>query len=237
MESIKQTAEAFQIRVLAVAALVAAACGGQTPDAAPAEQEPTEEDNPACRNVVFAPSDSTATRDTPTGIVACPASNDDPVADFYVSHPMQCAGMGAGKGQQPLRSAVCASDADCPQGTTCGALGACYEPPACDDDSQCGTGSACVCASQYSVFEASFLSAVPYNQCAPAQCRADDDCNGYSCALSVEACTGRVVGLYCHSERDECTQHSDCGDPERVCAYDSSASSWRCDDRRRMCGI
>jgi hypothetical protein len=230
--------EVLQCRVFALGAiLVISACGGRTAKPwATTDETPEVSDRPACRDVLFAPSDASASRDTSTGIVACPARDGDPLADFYVSRAEQCSGRGAGRGHRPLQSATCGSDADCLEGTTCGALGGCYEPPACDGDSQCGDGSVCICASQYAANDVAFASAVAFNQCVPAQCHSDDDCSGYSCGLSVERCSGRVDGLFCHSERDECTQHSDCGDAERVCAYDASAARWRCEQLVRMCG-
>jgi hypothetical protein len=230
--------EICQSRAFAVGAILAiAACGGRTPKpSVTTDETPELSDSPACKNVLFAPSDATASRDMSTGIVACPARDGDPLADFYVSRAEQCSGRGAGRGHRPLQSATCGSDADCPEGTTCGALGGCYEPPACDEDTPCGDGSICLCASQYAVDDGAFSSAVPFNQCVPSQCHSDDDCKGYSCSLSVEQCSGRVDGIFCHSERDECTQHSDCGDAERVCAYDGSAARWHCEQLVRMCG-
>ena len=173
-----------------------------------------------CQDVRFvkAPADG-------TGVVACATTGYPP--DLYSTRAEACNDRGIGNVAvgAPI---PCSSDSECPSDATCGDNKVCYLAPDCDGDSDCGAGNACICAGVVGV-----SAAVAYNQCVPAECRSDADCGGYSCTASnVDPC-GSLGGLYCHTERDECARHSDCGD--RLCAFDTSARAWRCTDSSRIC--
>jgi hypothetical protein len=70
--------------------------------------------------------------------------------------------------------------------------------------------------------------------CKAGDCAVDSDCgdNGYcspSYGMSCGAFTG-VIGYYCHTEKDECTNDDECvkGKEQGYCAYDSKLKHWRC---------
>jgi hypothetical protein len=212
-----------------------AACGGHSTGATPAacvdQDQPGcgVEDPPLaaatnCRDVRFVKATAEG-----TGVVACESPGFPP--DLYSTRVEQCDGRGLGKtaaGAPIPCSTDPDSDSACPAGATCGANKVCYLSTACEGDADCGTGSACLCAGLVDV-----SAAVGYNQCTPAECRTDADCNGYSCAVSnVDPC-GALGGMYCHTEGDECARHSDCGD--RLCAFDSVIRAWHCTNASRIC--
>jgi hypothetical protein len=67
----------------------------------------------------------------------------------------------------------------------------------------------------------------PSNRCVYADCRDDSDCGpDGQCSPSPSLRGPEVVGYYCHTPQDECSDHDECGD---FCAYDASRGYWRCE--------
>ena len=128
---------------------------------------------------------------------------------------------------------TCKADADCKQGVHGRCIGHGGGPAGCfctydkcSGDSGCANGSTCACRDS------------PYmgssgNQCVPGNCRVDSDCGkGGSCSPSG---AWSVVGYYCHTPTDTCTNDDDCpirncsGTPtEPRCVYSASVQSWQC---------
>lgn len=71
--------------------------------------------------------------------------------------------------------------------------------------------------------------------CLAGNCRTDSDCaNGGYCSPTLGQCgnyTG-VIGYYCHTPSDECTDDSDCtGNPTSgpgYCMYSPEVAHWLC---------
>jgi hypothetical protein len=218
----------FSVRTL-MCAVVSLSCGGKTPsDAATADpanaggnSRPDGNLKGNCLDVVFQ-----ASPEESTGMIACPSKEGEVFQlDLFSSRAVACDGRGIGL---MVGVVSCDGDADCPAGTSCGLYGSCYEPAKCEDDSQCGPHGACACASMFAAGSA-YGTAIAFNQCLPAECRSDSDCDGFSCGLSdtPEPCDLVRAGFFCHSSRDECMQNSDCGMAEG-CLYEASSRRWTC---------
>ena len=101
----------------------------------------------------------------------------------------------------------------------------------CFSDSECGSGP-CDCRGARGGV-GSFGS----NHCLQGDCQTDADCGvGGACSPTLGTCGdfGGVVGYYCHTCEDLCTDDSDCpasssGLPG-YCAYDELAGRWACQD-------
>jgi hypothetical protein len=91
----------------------------------------------------------------------------------------------------------------------------------CQEDSDCTTGGPCICNEGG-------------NQCLGGNCQIDSDCSGGAlCSPTFSTCGtySGVVAYYCHTPEDECTNDTDCIDPERgggYCMYSSDVSHWVC---------
>ena len=124
----------------------------------------------------------------------------------------------------------CGTDAEC----TAGKNGRCQPPShelstcsydACMGDADCGLGKVCNCDGRG-------------NSCVAANCRSDADCAGLGCSpASIVACSKgpTVVGYYCHTTKDSCTDDSDCG-KNHTCDYEPAAGRWTCNSYP-TCGI
>lgn len=95
---------------------------------------------------------------------------------------------------------------------------------ACAGDSDCDSGP-CRCG-----------FAAGANRCFQGNCQVDADCgeSGF-CSPSYGDCYDRrVVGYFCHTPEDHCTNDSDCterdssSDTQSYCLF--AGSSWRCND-------
>jgi hypothetical protein len=138
-----------------------------------------------------------------------------------------------------------------PPGDEC--AGDCYEGAECTDDADCGAGENGRCESfrgsrQCTVdecfsdgdcapgtlcgCESAFWSDA--NTCMPGNCRTDADCGSRGfCSPSFGDCGAYsgVVGYYCHTAQDECTNDEDCIDPSAgagYCMYGPVAGRWVC---------
>ena len=96
----------------------------------------------------------------------------------------------------------------------------------CFGDSDCGAGP-CVCGT----------GDFQENRCLAGNCQTDSDCGpGGFCSPSFGDCGNYsgVIGFFCHTCEDECTNDSDCGgtgegyDP--YCAFDPAREIWACSD-------
>ncbi|MGO9836643.1 MAG: hypothetical protein ACLP1X_20805 [Polyangiaceae bacterium] len=130
----------------------------------------------------------------------------------------------------------CTSDSDC----TAGANGRCFpfegevglggcSYDECFTDSNCGSGTPCVCRSSSTDNSA--------NVCDPGgNCAIDSDCGpGGYCSPSWESCY-EGPPYYCHTALDTCINDADCSSldagecslPSATCAYDLQEQRWAC---------
>jgi hypothetical protein len=120
---------------------------------------------------------------------------------------------------------TCCFDEDCSEGTR----GRCTRSrdftyctyDACQEDSDCATGGPCACSEGG-------------NQCLGGNCQVDSDCSGGAlCSPSFGPCGSYsgVIAYYCHTPDDECTNDTDCSDPDEAagyCMYSSEVGHWLC---------
>ena len=131
----------------------------------------------------------------------------------------------------------CHSHADCTEGTNgrCGGNGhdgwnCTYD--SCFEDSDCGMAASgepqlCQC-------EGGFRS--DNNLCLGGNCRLDADCGaGGYCSPSLGSCGNylKVVGYFCHTPTDECTDDADCPAEANqfgpgYCAFMPEIGHWKC---------
>ena len=87
-------------------------------------------------------------------------------------------------------------------------------------DGRCGSGP-------------TLAASTPINTCKAGNCRVDKDCGGGSgfCSPSLGQCGNYagVVGYYCHTPQDKCTDDADCaaqggGD----CRFNQVSGAWEC---------
>jgi hypothetical protein len=132
---------------------------------------------------------------------------------------------------------MCAYDSDCTDG---GANGRCLASPGgpagcyctydqCQRDTDCKAGELCVCHDSTRQWGG--------NTCMPGNCRIDSDCgpNGY-CSPEYgwpQQC-GYVIGYYCHTKNDLCTNDSDCAS-NKVCTWVGDAGAWECRSFGPLC--
>ena len=126
---------------------------------------------------------------------------------------------------------TCTSDASCTKGVNgrCNHLGGSatcqctYDE--CAGDSDCPSGKTCAChGSPYMYNDNNF--------CIAGNCRIDSDCGkGGYCSPSGDA---SIVGYYCHTPQDSCTNDNDCPTcsgglaNQPRCVYSNSGGSWQC---------
>jgi hypothetical protein len=98
------------------------------------------------------------------------------------------------------------------------------EMSVCNTDADCGdAGDLCSCT----------VPDQPGSACVPAagNCRVDADCGaGFFCSPSFDpTCGYEVLGFYCHTCQDECTNATECnvpGTPPAFCGF--FEGSWQC---------
>jgi hypothetical protein len=138
-------------------------------------------------------------------------------------------GPGSCNGIMPGSPNMCGSDATCTSGTNgrCSEIGggapSCrctYDT--CQHDTDCPTGQLCAC-------HGSALLATD-NTCYPGNCRVDSDCgtNGYCSPSTGMSTCGGLVGYYCHTRRDTCTNDSDCNSSGNVMVCEFTTDRWTC---------
>jgi hypothetical protein len=122
------------------------------------------------------------------------------------------------------KNSECETDAQCTSGLNGRCIvgrGSYCTYDTCFEDSDCGTGSMCLCGSS------TWLG----NSCSQAGCRVDADCPGSWCSPTFGTCgnyTG-VVGYACHTAADECVDDADCENgPGGYCAYSPMVAHWLC---------
>lgn len=95
----------------------------------------------------------------------------------------------------------------------------------CFSDATCSTGGPCYCDDEYG-----FRG----NACLPGNCQTDADCGvGGYCSPTLGGCGdyGGVVGYYCHTAQDVCTNDAQCFDERRgggYCMYKPEVGHWAC---------
>ena len=97
---------------------------------------------------------------------------------------------------------------------------------ACMSDGDCAAGTTCDCARDG-------------NRCVASNCRSDAECGGLGCSpAQARSCNdpGGVVGYFCHTKADSCTDSDDCGGRTNFCEYSPPAGHWVCVDHGRCVG-
>lgn len=119
----------------------------------------------------------------------------------------------------------CATDADCPGDQTCANIwGDCSCVAQCMSDSDCADGEICVCAGDHpDVGGDLYLQ----NTCMPANCAAKSDCEGECGCRGSEFFCGHVIGAFCPTLADECSDSDDCPQ-DKYCAFDADQQRWTC---------
>jgi hypothetical protein len=129
----------------------------------------------------------------------------------------------------------CKKDSDCTQGKNgrCAFTGGGRMAPrpacvydACFSDADCGGKVECAC----------FGSPGAGNYCMGGNCATDDDCGKSYCSPSFGTSCGAyggVVGNFCHTDDDECTNDDECrGESTEkqngFCAFIPEAKKWKC---------
>ena len=134
---------------------------------------------------------------------------------------------------------MCSADSQCTAGTdgrcvaSGGGVAFCqctYDT--CQHDADCGAGQTCAC------------HGAPYgnglgNTCTPSGCRVNADCGsgGYCSPADNTMSCGSLLGYFCHTPSDQCTDDSDCGTMGgyQVCTYSMSLGYWQC-QMQGLCG-
>jgi hypothetical protein len=136
-----------------------------------------------------------------------------------------------GTAGSPRTGDKCESDAEC----TAGKNGRCESSlqgnvcsyDECFTDADCGSAGVCGCR-QDQLYGA--------NVCYKGNCRTDADCPTSWCSpsavnVSTSCTTGipvGVVGFFCHTAADECTDDSDCPSATGTCTFDVDKLHWAC---------
>jgi hypothetical protein len=210
----------FDVRVTVVLALLGEACGGST-----AIEGASADGGSSGTQEASSPESGGDTSDQGAGRV--PLNHRPSDAQCATSAP-------AGNCSVPVNSfgdAGCLNDNDCTAGTNGRCLNGHGGPAICSctadtciQDSACAGGQTCAChGSPYTFGQG--------NTCTQGNCRVDADCGqGGYCSPSVSATScGVLVGYYCHTGADLCTDDGDCGSQSgQVCVRSSAPSRWEC---------
>jgi hypothetical protein len=131
--------------------------------------------------------------------------------------------------------ASCTTSADCADAGALGYFKACLGGKcaidACLTDSDCPSGQACGCSTQFGG------NAIHTNACIPAECRVNTDCgSGGICSPAQIGYCGSLSGYYCHSTADTCTTAADCCDRSTpACEYEPTLGHFAC-QANSVCG-
>ena len=160
---------------------------------------------------------------------ACSVPPGRPVAMACPATDVSRFGPVAGGAGGASDGASCTVDADCtgidPQLLSTHCLNGQCGPDQCLTDSDCPTGQACGCASQFGG------NAVHTNRCVASNCRVDKDCgqNGVCSAIDTGYC-GSFDGFYCHMPDDQCHTDVDCTNMIAPrCTYIPMLGHWACE--------
>jgi hypothetical protein len=104
----------------------------------------------------------------------------------------------------------------------------------CVIDTDCGAGKLCECGVSLGTNGSDGTPMRSGNRCMPGDCRIDADCgaNGF-CSPTLDTTCGPydgLVGYYCHTPNDECTNDDQCkdGGGPGYCAREPTAGKWIC---------
>lgn len=119
----------------------------------------------------------------------------------------------------------CATDDDCPGSQVCANIwGDCGCVAQCMSDGDCQDGEICVCAGDHpDVGGDLYLQ----NTCMPANCASKSDCEGECGCRGSEFFCGHVIGAFCPTLADECSDSGDCPQ-DKYCAFDDAQARWTC---------
>jgi hypothetical protein len=123
-------------------------------------------------------------------------------------------------------TAACQRNADCTHGLNgrCVSEGTAYSAcvyDACNVDTDCGAGRACVCGEGDKA-----------NACSSGDCSVDAECGAQFCspAILLQWACVPYVAYFCHTESDECVDDNECPQTGRgrVCNYQRALGHWAC---------
>ena len=165
----------------------------------------------------------------------CPARPDDQTP--------HCEPNTVPKGEEHSLS-ECDSDIDCGDDAMClhtgwfGNSGACLcHKDECQQDEDCESNQACVCADRRSFRSRSLFceGITPFfchSTCVPAGCRNDADCDpGHYCVASLDSCAKRIERYECWKPGTPCcpSPYDDSnGWLRKICRF--TFGDWRCED-------
>jgi hypothetical protein len=132
----------------------------------------------------------------------------------------------------------CHADSECSDGTNGRCNGNAHDGCSCSydecfTDAECPGGQVCDCRGAWH-----YGASGGPNRCMPANCKTDSDCGpGNYCSPSLDPVCGQylgVAGWYCHTDKDDCTNDSDCGADGSFqwsapfCSYRPEVGRWTC---------
>lgn len=131
----------------------------------------------------------------------------------------------------PNADQSCSRDEECTQGThprcvSHGHQASHCSADACMSDGDCAAGTTCACDRDG-------------NRCVPSNCRSDADCGGLGCSpTEARSCNayGGIIGYYCHTKKDSCTDSNDCSGRTSNCEYETETGRWACVDHGTCVG-
>ncbi|MFY0533180.1 hypothetical protein [Nannocystis pusilla] len=91
-------------------------------------------------------------------------------------------------------------------------------------DSDCSGGQICVCAGDHPGDGGDLYLK---NTCMPANCASKADCEGECGCRGSEFFCGHVIGAFCPTLEDECSDSDDCPQ-DKYCAFDADQARWTC---------
>jgi hypothetical protein len=161
----------------------------------------------------------------PDGAIVVPRNHRADDAQCRTPRRAGTCSSGAGPGL------TCSSDSDCTDGgadgrclTNGGGPAGCFcSYDGCQSDADCGASQVCACHGSPYLYGG--------NTCMASTCRVDADCGvgGYCSPSQGPNNCDDLVGYYCHTPDDACTNDTDCiGGGNQACMWSTSDRRWKC---------